>query len=188
METVRGQEAADGSVTYDNSAASRFYFWTVAVRMANDKPFGTGPGAFPQSYDEYDTTDGAYGRSRAVHSQWFGVIGEMGYVGFVFYFANLMGAWFTTIRAQWLAKRGRIPAELGLYAAGLESSLIACFVAGSFLNFQYVELVWHGVGLTIALHWMMEGILRRESAIPMTEGLLGRQPLGQGLVAARRMS
>lgn len=161
MNTVRGQENMDGEVQYDNSAASRLFFWQVAVRMANDNFFGVGPGAFPPAYPAYDTTDGAYGKNRAVHSSWFGALSEMGYLGLLSMILNLSMAWLASARAQRLAKRGEIPAELGLLGAGFESSLVAYSVAGTFLNFQYVEMFWHIIGLTIALQWTVDAALQQ---------------------------
>src|SRR5205807_1235890 len=58
----------------DDSARSRFHFWRVAVEMANDNAIiGVGYNCYTRFYDKYDTTNGQYGRRRAVHSMWFGV-------------------------------------------------------------------------------------------------------------------
>ena len=50
------------------------------------------------------------------------------------------------------AKRGEIPEALGRYATGLESSFIAFAVGGSFVSFQYIEMLWHFFALAMALH------------------------------------
>jgi hypothetical protein len=50
-----------------------------------------------------------------------------------------------------MAKRSETPAPLGHYATGLQSALIAFIVGGSFVSFQYNEMLWHVFGLTIAL-------------------------------------
>lgn len=177
MNTVRGEETAEGGREYDKSAASRLFFWQVAVRMANDNFFGVGPGAYPPAYNAYDTTDGAYGRNRAVHSSWFGVLGEMGYVGLLSMLLNILMAWWASARAQWLANRGEIPAELGMLGAGFESSIVAYAVAGSFLNFQYVEMFWHIIGMTIALHWNIEAaLLQRQPARPSVSSFMHPRP------------
>lgn len=178
MNSVRGEETMDGGRQYDKSAASRLFFWQVAVRMANDNFFGVGPGAYPPAYNAYDTTDGDYGRNRAVHSSWFGALGEMGYLGLLTMLANIGLAWWTSARAQWLANRERIPKEFGMFGAGFESSLVAYAVAGTFLNFHYVEMFWHIIGMTIALHWMMEEELaKRKPVAPSLSAFTRPRPI-----------
>jgi hypothetical protein len=41
--------------------------------------------------------------------------------------------------------------EIGAYATALESGLVAFMVGGTFVPFQYIEMLWHYFGLTIAL-------------------------------------
>lgn len=177
MNSVKGQETEDGGREFDKSAAGRLFFWGIAMRMANANVFGTGPGAFTAAYNAYDTTDGWYGRNRAVHSAWFGAIGELGYPGLFFLVANIILAWFTTARTQWLAARGQIPKDLGIYASGLEATLIAYCVAATFLNFHYLEMLWHMIALTIALHWNSQAALQSRSVTPGTEAYLMSRPI-----------
>lgn len=177
MNSVKGQETQDGNIEFDKSASGRLFFWGIAMRMANANVFGTGPGAFTAAYNAYDTTDGWYGRNRAVHSAWFGAIGELGYPGLVLLVINILVAWFTTARTQRLAARGQIPKDLGIYGSGLEGTLIAYCVAGSFLNFHYLEMMWHVVALTIALHWNTEAALLSRSMTPGTEAYLMARPI-----------
>ena len=46
-----------------------------------------------------------------------------------------------------MAKRGEVPDSLGHYATGLESSLIAFCVGGTFVSFHYNEMLWHFFGV-----------------------------------------
>jgi len=136
----------------DDSQQSRLHFWQVAVAMANDRPFvGVGHNGYPRAYNQYDWTDGQYLTNRAVHSAWFGVLGELGYPG-LFLFVTLV---WTSLRAcrrvRQSAQRGEIPGPLGNYAIGLESSLLAFVVGGSFVSFHYSEMLWHFFALTMAL-------------------------------------
>ena len=177
MNSVTGQETEDGGREFDKSASGRLFFWGIAMRMANANVFGTGPGAFTAAYNAYDTTDGWYGRSRAVHSAWFGAIAELGYPGLVFLVLNILIAWFTTARTQRLAARGQIPKDLGIYASGLEATLIAYCVAATFLNFHFLEMFWHMVAFTISLHWNVEAALLSRGVTPGTEGYLTSRPI-----------
>jgi probable O-glycosylation ligase (exosortase A-associated) len=146
----------------DNSQEGRVHFWQIAIAMANDRPFlGIGHAAYELSYDEYDTTGGRYGTRRSVHSAWFGVLAESGYIGLALFVTIVLGAWWACRRVRHMAKRKEIPASLGHYATALESALIAFAVGGSFVPFQYVEMLWHFFALTIAL----ERVAATEAAI-----------------------
>lgn len=158
----------------DDSQQSRLHFWHVAVAMANDRPLiGVGHAGFPRAYNRYDWTDGQYKTNRAVHSAWFGVLAELGYPGLLL-FLTLM---FTSLRAcrrvRKSAQRGEIPGPLGPYAIGLESALIAFIVGGSFVSFQYCEMLWHFFALTMAL----EAVALKEAAVERTRLAEVREPI-----------
>jgi putative inorganic carbon (HCO3(-)) transporter len=136
----------------DNSQQGRFHFWQVALAMANDRPLaGVGHNGYELAYNTYDFSDGRYERNRSVHSAWFGVLGELGYPGLLLFVAITVSSFLTCRRVRLAAQRGEIPGPLGPYAIGLESSLVAFIVGGSFVSFQYVEMLWHYFALAIAL-------------------------------------
>ena len=54
-------------------------------------------------------------------------------------------------RVRKQAKRGEIPEALGAYARGLETSLIAFCIGGTFVSMQYSEMLWHYFALTMCL-------------------------------------
>jgi O-antigen ligase len=135
-----------------DSALSRMYFWGVAMNMANDHMFtGVGHNAFMKAYDRYDTSGGKYGRSRSVHSSWFGVIAELGYPGITLYVLIFLLAMLACRQARRLSADIPEAAELREYSIAIETSLIVIAVGGSFVIFQYNEMLWHLVGLSIAL-------------------------------------
>ncbi|HYE89231.1 MAG TPA: putative O-glycosylation ligase, exosortase A system-associated [Vicinamibacterales bacterium] len=136
----------------DESALGRLHFWEVAVAMANDRPFvGVGHSGYPRVYNQYDWTGGQFLTNRAVHSAWFGVLAESGYPGLVLFAAIIFGSFRACRRVRLAAQRGETNAALGPYAIALESSLVAFIVGGSFVSFQYCEMLWHFFALTIAL-------------------------------------
>jgi O-antigen ligase len=136
----------------DSSAAGRLYFWSVAVAMANDSPLvGVGVGAYAREYNKYDWTLGQYGRSRAVHSAWFGVLAELGYIGLLLFIVMIVASLLACRRVRLLAKRGEVSKPLGVYAVALETGLVAFIVGGSFVSFQYCEMLWHFFALSVAL-------------------------------------
>lgn len=137
----------------DASQTGRLHFWAVALEMANDHPIlGIGHRGYEAAYDQYDFSGGEQGTRRAVHSAWFGVLAEAGYPGLMLYVAIVLSSLLACRRVRKSAKRGEIPADLGVYAAALESGLVAFVVGGSFVSFQYSEMLWHWFGLTMALN------------------------------------
>lgn len=145
----------------DDSAASRLHFWQVAIAMANDRPFiGVGHRGYERAYNQYDWTEGRYQRNRAVHSAWFGVLGDLGYPGLVLFVLIVVSSLRSCRRVRLAAKRGEIPDELGRYAIAFETALFAFMIGGSFVSFQYSEMLWHYFALTIAL----ERVAMREMA------------------------
>ena len=136
----------------DDSAASRLHFWQVAIAMANDRPLtGVGHRGYEPAYNQYDWTHGQYLTNRAVHSAWFGVLGDLGYPGIVMFGLILFGSLRACRRVRLAARHGDIPDELGRYAIAFETALVAFMVGGSFVSFQYNEMLWHYFALTIAL-------------------------------------
>ena len=150
MQTIRmyGQEN-------EESALSRLYFWQLAVAMAVDHPLGVGLFNFEAAYDRYDTTGGAFGSHRSVHSSHFQVLAETGVVGFVA-FEGLM------LYAFWCARRIRRrsltpnldPADARLFmtaANGLIAAFAAFFVGGAFVAMALNDLTWILLALLASL-------------------------------------
>ena len=136
----------------DASQTGRLHFWQVASAMASDHPIlGIGHRGYEAAYDTYDWSQGEQGRRRAVHSAWFGVLAEAGYPGLLIYVAIVVSSFFACRRVRKSAARGEVPDELGAYARALETGLVAFIIGGSFVSFQYCEMLWHYFGLTMAL-------------------------------------
>jgi probable O-glycosylation ligase (exosortase A-associated) len=136
----------------DQSQAGRLHFWTVAISMASDHPLtGVGFNAYQAAYDAYDTSGGEYSTARSVHSVWFGVLAEMGYPGLILYLLIVLQAFNACRLVRRKAARGEIREEIGRYAIGFEAALVAFVIGGSFVSFQYNEMLWHFFALTIAL-------------------------------------
>lgn len=148
MATIRPVEGAE----MEASAASRPHFWAVAVAMTADHPLlGVGVLGFQVAYNDYDFSGGRFGRNRSVHSSWFGVLADLGYSGFVVYLMMLVLAMLATQRVVKLARQPGVPPELGDYALAIQTGLVVYIVGGSFVTFQYREILWHYIGLSIAM-------------------------------------
>lgn len=160
----------------DTSQQGRLHFWEVAVVMANDRPLiGVGHRGYEPAYNTYDFSEGRYLTNRAVHSAWFGVLGELGYPGLLLFVAIIVSSLATCRRVRLAARRGEIPGPLGPYAIGLESSLIAFMVGGSFVSFQYCEMLWHFFALSIAL----ERVAVAEAAVNRSRREAERVPVAE---------
>jgi putative inorganic carbon (hco3(-)) transporter len=141
----------------DTSATGRLHFWQVAMIMANANPLlGVGFNAYNAAYNTYDFSHGEYGRGRSVHSSFFGVLAETGYIGFALWVAVLLGAFWSCYCIQKHAVMGSIPVELAHGAAAFEASLVAFVVSGIFLPGQYGEMFFHFIGITIVLQQLAD--------------------------------
>jgi putative inorganic carbon (HCO3(-)) transporter len=137
----------------DASQTGRIHFWRVALVMVSDHPLlGVGHNSFNAAYDQYDFSRGAYGQNRSVHSIWFGILSELGIPAFSVYLLILALAIVGCQRVAARAKRGEVSADLGHFAIALQSSFTVLIVAGTFVPFQYKEMLWHFVGLSTALY------------------------------------
>ena len=163
----------------DDSATGRLHFWQVAVKMANANPLlGVGYNAYNIAYDAYDFSNKRYGSGRSVHSSFFGILAEVGYLGFALYAAILVCAFQSCYRVQKQAAMGSIPVELAHGAAALEASLAAFVVGGLFIPFQYNEMVWHFIGITIVLQQLAD----QHRVAPKARSPQARRALGSGAV------
>jgi putative inorganic carbon (HCO3(-)) transporter len=136
----------------DVSIVGRWHFWQVAQRMAFANPmFGIGLHAFNDVYDQYDFSGGQFGRRRSVHSSWFGMMAETGFLGFGIYVALFVVAFVAASRARRFAKQHPEYKSLGTYAYAIEGSLVVFAIGGAFITFQYNEFVWHLFAISMAL-------------------------------------
>jgi O-antigen ligase len=139
----------------ETSALARFHFWEVAVDMAIDHPLGIGLNNYEYLYDAYDSTDGLYGRARAVHNSFLEVLAEAGFAGaaiWLFMFATaLLKCW----RIRQHAARSDLPSEdqrfFATYANAMIASMAGFTVAGSFIALALNDLTWLTFAFVAAL-------------------------------------
>lgn len=145
----------------------RLHFWQVAMQMAAAHPFlGVGHNAFIPAYNAYDTSYGEFGDNRAVHSTWFGVLADLGYPGLLLFLANLGFVLAASRRARFFAKERSDFHELGVFAAAVETSMVAFAVGGTFVNYHYSELLWHLIGLSAAMFAIVRQASVNVGAVP----------------------
>jgi probable O-glycosylation ligase (exosortase A-associated) len=145
-------DVAEGSAEVDASESGRLHFWRVAVDMALANPmFGVGLNAYTRLYNDYDFSAGQYGRNRSVHSVWFGILSELGIPAFVLFLTMLGLAVVSCGGIARRSRRGELSKDFYYFAVALQIGFVACIVGGTFLPFQYTEILWHFVGLSMAL-------------------------------------
>lgn len=83
MSTIKTQKLETAEV--QESGSTRVYFWLAAIEMTKDHPFGAGASAFIYYSDDYipQNINTGGSRNRAVHSTWFEVLTEIGFLGFI---------------------------------------------------------------------------------------------------------
>ncbi len=143
----------------DDSAAGRLHFWLIAREMADAKPMtGVGFNAYNLSYEAYNhpTQYGEFHGARSVHSIWFGVLAELGYVGFVLYVALFGSSVWSLWSISRKVKRDPERQDVRIYANALLTSLVTFAVGGTFLPLQYNEMFWHFMALGITLTFLAQ--------------------------------
>lgn len=127
----------------DPSAQGRLDIWRFSFNLALDRPLlGGGFDVFynDELYSDYNP-DAA--RSRAVHSIYFQVLGEHGFIGLALFLAlGIVGL----ANARWIVRRTRGIEDLRWarhLASMVQVSLVAYAVGGLFLSLAYYDLFYH---------------------------------------------
>lgn len=127
----------------DSSANARLHAWTVAFRLANDRPV-VGGGFWsvsqPDTWARYLPEGPNTGHD--AHSIYMGVLAEHGYVGLVLY-AMLLTFVVGTLRRIRRDVRGIAELEwIRNYAAMLFAAIMGFLVTGIFLSVAYFDLAY----------------------------------------------
>lgn len=125
--------------TYDEdaSAMGRIYAWNNAITLAKQNFLG---GGF-RAVAGYGGTDS--------HSNYFGVLGEMGWIGLAMF---LLLHLFTWQSASWIIRHSKNNPDLYWardLAAMIQVSLIGYMSAGAFLGLQWFDLFYHLVVIIV---------------------------------------
>jgi probable O-glycosylation ligase (exosortase A-associated) len=183
MDTIRVETAEER----DKSAQGRIHFWQVALRMADSRPLlGVGLNGYNVAYNDYDFSLGAFGEARSVHSAWLGIVAELGYVGLLLFMANVGFAFLACRRARRLARSGLVSKELRELAVAFETALVVFCVGGTFVIFQYSEILWHLFGLTAAMNYLVSQEIAAASQVQPVFTASTRPALAGAPAAAQR--
>jgi len=136
----------------DESAMGRIYAWEAAFKMALDNPLtGVGLDNFYPNYFFYSAHwDGL---NHAVHSTWFGVLAETGFIGliiFVGFIVSLIKTSRATL-ARLKAAGSSVPPELNAVAYAVFAGLIGTIVSGTFLTQGFNWPIYILAALTVCV-------------------------------------
>ncbi|WP_083539382.1 O-antigen ligase family protein [Enterovibrio coralii] len=151
----------------DESAKGRLYAWEAAFFMAVDNPIsGVGLNNFYFNYFFYSPHwDGL---NHAVHSTWFGVLGETGFVGL----AAFLYMTFVVFRsaqktANIVSKHPQIyDPVVRAISDGLYSGMVAFCVSGTFLTQGFTWPIYILLALTAAVSNYVNNIERTREKTP----------------------
>ena len=116
----------------DASAMGRLYAWEAAFKMALDNPL-TGVGLDNFYYNYFFYSSHWDGMNHAVHSTWFGVLAETGFIGLIVFIILIVSLIKTSLRSiSLLTKQSDITLSVG--ANAILSGLIGTIVSGTFLT------------------------------------------------------
>ena len=130
----------------------RIYAWEAAFKMALDNPLtGVGLNNFYSNYFFYS----AYwdGLNHAVHSTWFGVLAETGFIGLII-FVGLIVSLIKTSRATLARLKtagSNVPPELNAVAYAVYAGLIGTIVSGTFLTQGFNWPIYILAALTVCV-------------------------------------
>ncbi|NNG43014.1 oligosaccharide repeat unit polymerase [Pseudoalteromonas sp. NEC-BIFX-2020_002] len=139
--------AQEGGV--DESAMGRIYAWQAAINMALANPLtGVGVNNFFVNY--YFYSPHWDGKNHAVHSTWFQVLGETGFVGLCIFILVIVSIYRSLSRVFTLIKINRND-NIAINASALKAGLIGFMVSGTFLTQAFTWPLYIILALTIAL-------------------------------------
>lgn len=115
----------------DASARGRLYAWGNAIELANMSFLG---GGF-RAVTGYGGTDS--------HSNWFGVLGEQGWIGLAMFVLLHVFTWQSAAKIRTMVKPHKELTWAGDLATMIQVSLVGYMSAGSFLGLQYFDLFYH---------------------------------------------
>jgi probable O-glycosylation ligase (exosortase A-associated) len=165
----------------DNSALGRINAWWFALNLAKARPLtGGGFETFqPELFAAYAPEPWRY---HDVHSIYFEMLGEHGFVGLGLF---LLLALFTWLKASQVARQCGHQAELKPIAdlvRMVQASLVAYATGGAFLGLAYFDLFYHLVAMVVIASVVVRSAFRE--ALPSAHEAIGPRAPPLGLTTA----
>lgn len=130
-------------VNYEQeSGNTRIEFWKASYRMSLDYPLGMGFRGFVIYSPHYlpENLDTGNSRNRAIHSTWFEVLNETGYLGVIIFIFMTISAWkYYSKTISYLKGSGN--ESHYLFVLSLLSGFLGFLVTASFINRLRAEVL-----------------------------------------------
>ncbi|GAW97408.1 MULTISPECIES: O-antigen ligase family protein [Colwellia] len=138
-------------VGIDESAMGRLYAWQAAWNMALDNPIlGVGINNFYYNYFFYSSHwDGL---NHAVHSTWFGVLAESGFVGLILFVTLIVSTLLMSLKMLNTIKVEDHTPGIRVALNAAPAGIIGFIVSGTFLTQGFIWPIYLQVALVIALN------------------------------------
>ncbi len=147
----------------DGSAMGRINSWTMAFRLANDRPLGGGfEAGTPETFERYAPNPTGV---LSAHSIYFQVLGEHGWIGLVLFLLIWMLTWWD---ASWIVRRSKKNPDLKWalqLAAMVQVSLTGYLVSGAFLNLAYWDMPYYLMLAVTITRYVVAETLRESSRV-----------------------
>jgi putative inorganic carbon (hco3(-)) transporter len=134
----------------DESSMGRIYAWGAAWHMALKHPLnGVGVDNFVNSYFAY--SEHWDGHNHAVHSTWFGVLGETGFPGIIVFFLMVYTIARSAFDAAGRLERPDAPASARAMSVAVLAGIGGFCVSGTFLTQGFTWPIYVLLALTTAI-------------------------------------
>lgn len=149
-------ETIHKTATQNESAKGRIQSWIFATHVAEAYPV-TGGGfrvwESDRMWDKYGPPGAVH---RAIHSIFFEVLGEQGFIGFGLYLCILIVGWRAAARVRQFARAGPELAWMGDLASMIQVSMMGFIAAGFFLTDPYFDIFYQLLAITVVLEVFAE--------------------------------
>ncbi|ALO34404.1 hypothetical protein CMT41_06485 [Colwellia sp. MT41] len=141
----------------DESAMGRLYAWQAAWNMALDNPIlGVGINNFYYNYFFYSSHwDGL---NHAVHSTWFGVLAESGFVGLILFVTLIVSTLLMSLKMLNTIKVEEHTPGIRVALNAAPAGIIGFIVSGTFLTQGFIWPIYLQVALVIALNRYLQSM------------------------------
>ncbi|HET7313718.1 putative O-glycosylation ligase, exosortase A system-associated [Salinisphaera sp.] len=137
---------------HDASAQGRIQSWKFATHVAKANPLlggGFDVWASDRMWQQYGPIGATPGR--AIHSIFFEVLGEQGFVGLGLYVALLLVGYMSLARVRKRARAQPGIGDLADLASMIQVSLIAYAAAGALLPLAYIDFFYQLLAVTVVI-------------------------------------
>jgi len=147
------QSGAVEGMEIDDSAMGRLYAWQAAFNMALQHPLnGVGINNFISNYFAY--SQHWDGQNHAVHSTWFGILAETGFLGLLVFIAIIVRLFILSSKSlnYFLKDDEHYCPVLFANAQAIQAGILSFCVSGSFLTMGFTWPIYILLSMTIALN------------------------------------